>query len=165
MSNPAVSAGLLLFRKREIGLEFFLVHPGGPFFARKNEGFWTVPKGLMEPGEDLLSTAQREFKEETGFTATPPFYELGAVRQKSGKLTHVWAFEGDCDPSRLVSNTCEIVWPPNSGRRLVIPEIDRGDWFHAEQARALIRAEQRALLDRLADTLALHASLHRSKQY
>ncbi len=153
MPSTAVSAGLLMFRKRDHGLEFFLVHPGGPFFAGKEAGFWTVPKGLVEAGENLLATAQREFTEETGFTPAPPFFELGAVRQKSGKTTHVWAFQGDCDPSAMVSNSCQIAWPPNSGRTLTIPEVDRGGWFNAEQARGLIRREQCALLDRLPGAL------------
>ena len=153
MLSTAVSAGLLLFRKRSNRLEVFLVHPGGPFYARKDAGFWTVPKGLVEPGEDLLTTAQREFTEETGFTPAPPFLELGAVRQKSGKTTHVWAFEGDCDPSHMVSNTCQITWPPNSGRLLTIPEVDRGAWLSTERARTLVRDEQRVLLDRLPQAL------------
>ena len=131
------------------------MHPGGPFFARKDAGFWTVPKGLVEAGEDRLAAAQREFEEETGFTPLPPYYDLGSVQQKSGKVTHVWAFEGDCDPSLLVSNTCEIAWPPNSGRMLTIPEVDRGDWFSSEQAHARISEEQRPLLERLAATLAI----------
>lgn len=154
MPSTEVSAGLLMFRKRAGEVEVLLVHPGGPFFAKKDAGVWTVPKGRVEAGEDLLVTAQREFEEETGFHSSPPFLELGTVRQKSGKVVHVWAFEGDCDPSLLVSNTCEIRWPPNSGRTLTIPEIDRGAWFEKEQAHALIRDEQRPLLERLASALA-----------
>ena len=150
MSSSAVSAGLLMFRKGS-ELEVFLVHPGGPFFAKKDAGFWTVPKGLVEEGEDLLTTAQREFTEETGFTPLAPFLDLGSVRQKSGKVTHVWAFEGDCDPAQLRSNTCEIIWPPNSGKELTIPEIDRGGWFSLEAAMQYIREEQRGLLNILAD--------------
>lgn len=150
MASTKVSAGLLLFRRGSTGLEVFLVHPGGPFFAKKDAGSWTVPKGLVEPGEDLLVTAQREFTEETGFVAEGPFLELGSVKQKSGKVTHVWAFAGDCDPAQMVSNTCEIAWPPNSGRVLTIPEVDRGAWFSADEARAKMREEQRVLLDRLA---------------
>lgn len=99
-------------------------------------------------------TAQREFEEETGFQSSPPFLELGTIRQKSGKTVHVWAFEGDCDPSLLISNTCEVAWPPNSGRTLTIPEIDRGAWFDEEQAHASIRQEQQPLLGRLASALA-----------
>ena len=142
-----------MFRRRGARLEFFFVHPGGPFFAKKDAGVWTVPKGRVEADEDLLVTAQREFTEETGFHSSPPFLEIGTVRQKSGKIVHVWAFEGDCDPSLLISNTCEITWPPNSGRTQTIPEIDRGAWFDEEQADARIREEQRPLLGRLASAL------------
>ena len=153
MASDKVSAGLLLFRRRAEGTEVFLVHPGGPFFANKDEGYWTVPKGLVEQGEDLLTAAQREFTEETGFAPAPPFIELGSVRQKSDKVTHVWAFQGDCDPRAMVSNTCEIAWPPKSGKLLKIPEVDRGAWFRNEEARRLIREEQRVLLERLTAML------------
>ena len=157
MSAAKISAGLLMFRRPEGVLEFFLVHPGGPFFAKKDAGFWTIPKGLAEQDEDLLTAARREFIEETGFAPVPPFYELGSVRQKSGKLTHAWGFEGDYDPSLLVSNTCEISWPPRSGRTLTVPEVDRGAWFDTEQAYAFCREEQRTLITRLAEVLAREA--------
>jgi len=143
------SAGLLMYRKRKDGLEVFLVHPGGPFWANKDEGVWTIPKGEYEPDEEPLAAAQREFREETGFIATGDFIELGSIRQKSGKVVIAWAFEGDCDPARLKSNTCEIEWPPRSGKRLEIPEVDRGFWFSARPARVYIRPEQTFLLDNL----------------
>jgi predicted NUDIX family NTP pyrophosphohydrolase len=147
------SAGLLMYRERQ-GLEVFLVHPGGPFWAAKDRGAWTVPKGEYEPGEEALAAARREFQEETSFAAAGPFLELGTVRQKSGKTVTAWAFAGDCDPSQLVSNTCEIEWPPRSGKLLKIPEIDRGRWFGLEEARDWIRAEQVELLDMLQDRKA-----------
>jgi predicted NUDIX family NTP pyrophosphohydrolase len=147
------SAGLLMYRERQ-GLEVFLVHPGGPLWAAKDRGAWTVPKGEYEPGEEALAAARREFQEETSFAAAGPFVELGTVRQKSGKTVTAWAFAGDCDPSQLVSNTCEIEWPPRSGKLLKIPEIDRGRWFGLEEARDWIRAEQVELLDMLQDRKA-----------
>ena len=136
----------MMYRHSGSEIEVFLVHPGGPFWAKKDKGAWTVPKGEYGPDEDALQAACREFREETGFTPIGPFVELGRVQQKSGKLVTVWTFEGDCDPDQLVSNTCEIEWPPRSGRRMEIPEIDRGRWFTIEQAREYIREEQRSLL-------------------
>jgi len=143
------SAGLLMYRQREDGLEVFLVHPGGPFWVKKDEGVWTIPKGEYEPDEAPLAAAQREFREETGFIATGDFIELGSIRQKSGKVVIAWAFEGDCDPTQLKSNTCEIEWPPRSGKRMEIPEVDRGSWFSTPRARVYIRPEQTPLLDTL----------------
>lgn len=141
-----LSAGLLMYRK---GYEVFLVHPGGPYWSAKNEGAWTIPKGECEPGEEPLAAAVREFHEETGFIASEPFLELGSIRQKRGKIVFAWAFEGDCDPSALVSNTCQIEWPPRSGKIMDIPEIDRGDWFSLDRARNFIRTEQTPFLDAL----------------
>jgi predicted NUDIX family NTP pyrophosphohydrolase len=152
------SAGLLMFRKRESGIEVFLVHPGGPIWAKKDRGAWTLPKGEYEPEEDPLHAARREFEEETGFLAEGEFLELGSVRQKSGKMVVAWAFEGDCDPGELVSNTCEIEWPPRSGRRMEIPEIDRGRWFRLAEAYEFIREEQGKLLDVLEERLAQRQS-------
>ncbi len=143
------SAGLLMFRKEHDTCEVFLVHPGGPYWSSKDEGAWTVPKGEYEEGEEPLAAAQREFLEETGFNVHGPFLELGSVRQKSGKTVHAWAFMGDCDPSKLVSNTCEVEWPPRSNRRIVISEVDRGAWFTSASASIFIRAEQQPFLDRL----------------
>jgi len=142
-----------MYRKREEGIEVFLVHPGGPMWVRKDQGSWTLPKGEYEGKEDALDAARREFHEETGFVASGSFIELGSVRQKSGKIVIAWAFEGDCDPAALVSNTCEIEWPPRSRKLLEIPEIDRGRWFGLAEAREYIRAEQVALLNTLEGTL------------
>lgn len=147
------SAGLLLFRYRQKSLEVFLVHPGGPFWAHKDEGAWTIPKGEFEDDEEPLAAARREFTEETGFVADGPFVELGSIRQKSGKFVLAWTCTGDCDPGALVSNTCEIEWPPRSKRRLVIPEVDRGAWFGIGDAHRFLRAEQHPFLTRLEEHL------------
>jgi predicted NUDIX family NTP pyrophosphohydrolase len=150
------SAGLLMYRRREGELQVFLVHPGGPFWAKKDLGVWSVPKGEYEEEEEPLEAARREFFEETGFTAGNRFEELGKVKQAGGKIVVAWAFEGDCDPDKLVSNTCEIEWPPRSGRMLEIPEVDRGRWFGISAARKYIKASQEPFLDRLC--AALHVS-------
>jgi predicted NUDIX family NTP pyrophosphohydrolase len=152
--NPKRSAGLLMYRMREGKLEVFLVHPGGPLWAKKNEGAWTIPKGEYELDEEPLAAARREFHEETGFIASGAFIELGSVQQKSGKIVIAWAFEGDCDPTHLVSNTCSMQWPPYSGRRIEIPEIDRGQWYELKLAHKYIREEQSRLLDTLGECLA-----------
>jgi predicted NUDIX family NTP pyrophosphohydrolase len=146
---PKRSAGLLMYRRITNELEVFLVHPGGPIWASKDKGAWTIPKGEYKQDENPLAAARREFQEETGVTAKGEFLDLGTVRQKSGKIVTAWAFEGDCDPTELTSNTCEIEWPPRSGRRLEIPEVDRGRWFSIEEAREYMSEEQRQLLDRL----------------
>jgi predicted NUDIX family NTP pyrophosphohydrolase len=148
------SAGLLLFRRSGDEIEVFLVHPGGPYWVRKDAGSWTIPKGEFELDENPLTAARREFQEETGFETAGPFFELGSVRQKSGKVVFAWAFEGDCDPALLSSNTCEIEWPPRSKKRISIPEIDRGAWFSVPKAADFVREEQRPFLDRLHDQLA-----------
>jgi predicted NUDIX family NTP pyrophosphohydrolase len=147
------SAGLLMFRESGQSHEVFLVHPGGPYWAKKDEGVWTLPKGEYDDGEEPLAAAQREFQEETGFLASGPFLELGAISQKSGKSVIAWAFAGDCDPSALISNTCEVEWPPRSKKRVVIPEIDRGAWFSVTSAPVYIREEQKPFLLRLQQTL------------
>jgi predicted NUDIX family NTP pyrophosphohydrolase len=147
---PKRSAGLLMFRRTTGQLEVFLVHPGGPIWAKKDQGAWTVPKGEYEDNESPLAAARREFEEETGFNATGKFIALGTIKQKSGKLVTAWAFEGNCDPADLKSNTCEIEWPPRSGLRIEIPEVDRGRWFSLNEARLYIREEQRPLLANLA---------------
>ena len=146
---PKQSAGLLMYRRSKDELEVFLVHPGGPLWAKKDKGAWTLPKGEYEQDENPLAAARREFEEETGFQPTGEFFDLGSIKQKSGKLVTAWAFEGDCDPARLTSNTCEIEWPPRSGRRLEIPEVDRGRWFRIGEAREYIRQEQQLFLDNL----------------
>jgi len=152
--RPKRSAGLVMYRRRAGGHEVFLVHPGGPVWAKRDLGAWTLPKGEYDDSEEPLAAAQREFQEETGFRAAPPFIELGSVRQKSGKVVIAWAFAGDCDPADLISNLCEIEWPPRSGKRIEIPEVDRGRWFSFEQARAHIREEQIPLLNALENWLA-----------
>ena len=141
------SSGLLMYRRGPRGLEVFLAHPGGPYWVKKDA--WTIPKGECEPGEDALDAALREFQEETGFEPQGPFIALGEIRQRSGKIVTAWAFEGDRDPAELRSNTCTIEWPPRSGRKLEIPEVDRGEWFTIEEARPLMFKGQSALLDRL----------------
>ncbi|SEG13200.1 Predicted NTP pyrophosphohydrolase, NUDIX family [Bryocella elongata] len=149
------SAGLLLFRRVAHGLEVFLVHPGGPYWQKKNEGSWTIPKGEFDGDEAPLDAARREFLEETGFASHAPFLDLGSIRQKSGKVVAAWAFAGDCDPAQLISNTCEIEWPPRSGQQLTIPEIDRGAWFTLTEATLYLRAEQHPHLARLEEHLRL----------
>lgn len=149
--TPKRSAGLLMYRKSLGSIELFLVHPGGPYWSKKDEVSWTIPKGEYEADEEPLAAAVREFKEETGFDVSGPFLELGSVQQKSGKIVTAWAFEGDCEPAELLSNTCEIEWPPRSGKKRVIPEIDRGDWFSLARAKKFIRNEQVPLLDILID--------------
>jgi predicted NUDIX family NTP pyrophosphohydrolase len=152
--SPKRSAGLLMYRRRSGTVEVFLVHPGGPYWSKKNEGFWTIPKGEYETGKEPLAAAIREFQEETGFKVCEPFLELGSIRQKSGKLVIAWAFEGDCDPTKLISNTCEIEWPPRSGQRIEIPEVDLGDWFSFDLVRKFIRAEQVPFLEALRSLIA-----------
>jgi len=147
------SAGLLMYRGAGTAHEVFLVHPGGPYWAGKNEGSWTMPKGEYEEGEEPLAAARREFQEETSFPTSEHFIDLGSVRQKSGKVVFAWAFEGDCDPDKLVSNTCEVEWPPRSKKRVVIPEVDAGAWFSLTEAAIYIREEQRPLLLRLEQEL------------
>jgi predicted NUDIX family NTP pyrophosphohydrolase len=143
----ATSAGLLMHRGSGEGVEVFLVHPGGPFWAKKDAGAWSIPKGLADPGEDLLAAARREFHEETGFMAEGDFRPLGAFKQPGGKIVHAWAVEGDCDPAQLVSNAFEMEWPPRSGKRARFPEIDRGGWFgRSEAAIKILRGQQPILL-------------------
>jgi predicted NUDIX family NTP pyrophosphohydrolase len=152
----ASSAGLLLYRRRGDGLELLLVHPGGPFFRNRDDGWWTVPKGLPEPGEEPLAAAQREFVEETGFALPAgPFVDLGTVRQKGGKVVRAWAAEGDCDPARLRSNTFRLEWPPRSGRSSEFPEVDRAAFFDLAEARRKILPAQAPFLDRLVEQLGL----------
>ena len=150
---PKTSAGLLMYRSRtqhRAPPEVLLVHSGGPFWKNKDDGAWTLPKGEVEPGEDLLAAATREFNEETGLTAVGPFLALGQVKHKSGKIVHAWAFPGDCDPTQIRSNTFEIEWPPKSGRKQEFPEIDRAQFFDLTTARRKILAAELPLLDRFA---------------
>jgi predicted NUDIX family NTP pyrophosphohydrolase len=146
---PKRSAGILMYRRRRGELEVFLVHPGGPFWAKKDLGAWTIPKGEYADDEQPLAAALREFQEETGFAVSGPLDELGTIRQASGKLVSAWAVEGDCDPAKLVSNHCKIEWPPRSNRLLDIPEIDRGAWFSVHEARERILTTQSPFLDSL----------------
>ena len=143
------SAGLLLFRRTPEGPHVFLAHPGGPFWARRDDGAWSIPKGLIETDEDPLDTARREFVEETGLQPTPPFIDLGAIRQKGGKTVLAWAWEGDADPAASRSNTGRVEWPRGSGRWISFPEVDRCAWFDLDTARRKINAAQAELIDRL----------------
>ena len=136
------------------GLQVLLAHPGGPFWAKKDDGAWTLPKGECGEGEEPLAAACREFTEETGFEPCGPFVPLGEVRQKSGKRVTAWAFTGDCDPATLTSNTFEMEWPPKSGKRHSFAEIDRAQWFSLEEARQKILPAQLPFIDRLASALA-----------
>jgi predicted NUDIX family NTP pyrophosphohydrolase len=147
------SAGLLLFRRVAGAIEVLLAHPGGPFWAGRDDGAWTIPKGGIHRDEDPLEAAIREFTEETGFTPAPPYLALGAITQRSGKIVHAWAFEGDCDPVAMVSNTTETEWPPRSGQRIEIPEIDRAQFFQLDAARRAINVAQMELLERLVQRL------------
>ncbi len=149
------SAGIVLWRSRQGRLEVLLAHQGGPFWAKKDLGHWTIPKGEAEPGEELVAVARREFAEETG-TKVPdgPLVELGEIRQKSGKLVLGWAAEGDLDPSTAVSNTFDLEWPPHSGIVRSFPEIDRVEWFELGEARRRLKAAQVPFLDRLESALA-----------
>ena len=146
--SAEISAGLLAFR-RSNALEVLLAHPGGPFWAKRDNGAWTIPKGVVEPGDDLLATAQREFNEETNLTAAGDFIALAPVKQKSGKVVHAWAFEADFDLALFASNTFEIEWPPKSGQRRRFPEIDRIAWFDMPSAMVKILPYQLPLLAEL----------------
>jgi predicted NUDIX family NTP pyrophosphohydrolase len=151
---PRRSAGLLMYRRVD-RLEVFLVHPGGPHFAKKDLGIWTIPKGEYLKGELPLDAAKREFQEETGFPVSEPFLYLDSITQKGGKIVTAWAFEGDCDPAKMISNLCEVEWPPRSGRIIEIPEADRGAWFTIDEAKEHIKETQIPLLDRLLRALNL----------
>ena len=144
-----------MFRRMGDILEVLLAHPGGPFFARKDEGVWTIPKGEVQPGEDLLTRAQIEFEEETGTKASGNFVPLGSIKQKGGKTVHAWAFEGDLPRDFVLkSNTFEVEWPTRSGRFQEFPEVDRAEFFSEEIARSKINPAQIPFLDRLLQTLA-----------
>ena len=147
------SAGLLLYRRSHNSIEVLLVHPGGPFWAKKDSGAWSIPKGEYAEGEEPLSAARREFEEETGFPAPASEIALGELKQAGGKIVKAWAAEGDCDPSKLVSNFCEIEWPPRSGRKMEIPEVDRAAWFSIDEARDRILQSQQPFLERLEQKL------------
>lgn len=144
-----------MYRNRLNHLEVFLVYPGGPFWANKDKGAWSIPKGEDAAGEQPLEVAKREFHEETGFTAHGLFFELGSIKQQGGKIVVAWAFEGDCDPRHLTSNLCQIEWPLRSGRTLQIPEVDRGRWFSIPEAKEYILKSQQPLLQTLCRILYL----------
>jgi predicted NUDIX family NTP pyrophosphohydrolase len=148
------SAGILLYRQRDGATEVFLVHPGGPFWKKKDAGAWSIAKGEANAGEERLAAAIREFAEETGTTLAGDFRALPPVKQAGGKWVHAWAIAGDLDPAMLVSNEFEMEWPPRSGKRVRFPEVDRGAWFALDEARNHINKGQAALLDALAALLA-----------
>lgn len=148
------SAGLLMFRTRKGGLQVLLVHPGGPYFQNKDDGAWTIPKGEVIEGEDLLERAKIEFEEELGIAASGSWMELGSMQQKGGKTVHAWAFAGELkDDFKLVSNTFEMEWPPRSGKMQPFPEVDRASFFPVEEARRKINVAQSVFLDRLIEQL------------
>lgn len=149
-----ISAGLLMFRRKHNGLEVLLVHPGGPFFRKKDDGHWTIPKGEAAENEDLRTRAKIEFEEELGFAPGKDWIELGSVKQKGGKTVHAWAFVGDLAADfKPTSNTFEMEWPPGSGRKQPFPEIDQASFFPLELARSKINQAQAVFLDRLLKAL------------
>lgn len=147
------SAGLLMYRRRQGVLEVFLVHPGGPFWAKKDAGSWSIPKGEYGPEKDPLEVAKREFQEETSFPASGKFTPLTPRKQPSGKVITAWAFEGDCDASAIESNTFPMEWPPHSGKQQEFPEVDRAGWFPIPAAREKILKGQVGFLDELNQIL------------
>jgi predicted NUDIX family NTP pyrophosphohydrolase len=147
------SAGILLFRTKAKHIEFFLVHPGGPFWQKKDVGAWTIPKGEYTDDEDPLNAAKREFQEETGVLLTGDFIELSPVKQKAGKLIHAWAVEGDIDASTIVSNSFSMEWPPKSGKQREFPEVDRAEWFGVDTAIEKINPAQTSLIHQLVQKL------------
>jgi predicted NUDIX family NTP pyrophosphohydrolase len=148
------SAGILMYRSREGSLEVLLVHPGGPFWAKKDEGAWSIPKGEFNiDTEDPLEAARREFAEETGFTPEGDFISLGTLAQSGMKIVRAWAVEGDCDAAHIKSNTFSMEWPPRSGKQREFPEVDRGDWFDIETAKTKILKGQTPFIDRLLEQL------------
>lgn len=151
---PVTSAGLLLYRRSGEALEVLLVHPGGPFWSRRDLGAWTIPKGEVASGESLLDAARREFHEETGFAVDAPADAIGHVRLSSGKVVHAFAAEGDLDAAQVHSNSFELEWPRGSGRRRTFPEVDRAAWFALPDARRKILPAQAPLLDALEERLA-----------
>ncbi|OGB63864.1 MAG: NUDIX hydrolase [Caldithrix sp. RBG_13_44_9] len=150
---PRLSAGILLYHFRHQILEVFLVHPGGPFWAKKDAGAWSLPKGEFTAGEDPLLAARREFKEETGYDLDGFFLPLSPIRQKSGKIIQIWALEGEADPAAIKSNTFPLEWPPKSGHQQEFPEIDRAGWFTLQQAREKIVSGQLGFLQELETLL------------
>jgi len=150
---PKRSAGLLRYRRRNSQIEVFLVHPGGPYWAKKDLGAWSIPKGEYLESEHPLEAAKREFAEETGFAPPGDFVPLGESKQPGGKIVTAWALEGDCDPEKLRSNTFSMEWPPRSGRKVEFPEVDRGGWFAIEEARERLLPGLPIYLDRLRESI------------
>ena len=157
-----ISAGILLFRRRPAGVEVMLVHPGGPFWARKDAGAWSIPKGLVNEGEDWLAAAKREFLEETGMAIEGEFLDLGAHKQPGGKTIVAFAREGDFDPASLKSNAFSIEWPPHSGRMAEFPEVDRAAWYSIDEAIEKMNKGQRPIIAALAEKLGVEAPDGRS---
>jgi predicted NUDIX family NTP pyrophosphohydrolase len=153
MTVPKTSAGILVYRFREDRLEVFLVHPGGPFWAKKDLGAWSIPKGELSEPEDPFDAAIREFQEETGFNLEGPFETLAPRKQPGGKIVHAWAVEGDLDPRQIRSNTFLMEWPKGSGGQREFPEIDRAEWFDLQEARQRILPGHVGFLDELSDLL------------
>ncbi|MDR3666825.1 MAG: NUDIX domain-containing protein [Ignavibacteriaceae bacterium] len=148
-----ISAGLLMFSRKN-GLKVFLIHPGGPFFAKKDDDYWGIPKGLTEENEDHLQAAVREFEEETGIKPAGEFIPLGTIVQKGGKVVYGWAFECPTDDAVTIkSNTCQVEWPPRSGKKIIIPEVDKGEFFSIENAKVKMKKAQQEFLDRLLSSL------------
>lgn len=145
------SAGLALYRWRSHGIELLLVHPGGPFWAQKDEGAWSFPKGEIEDDEEPADVARRELREETGCDAAGELRSLGSVKQAGGKIVHLWAAEGDCDASAITSTTFRMEWPPRSGLQQEFPEVDRAGWFPPDEARRKLLDGQRPFVDRLLE--------------
>lgn len=147
--NQNLAAGLLMCRFSEGVLQYFLVHPGGPYYAKKDAGVWTIPKGLPEDSEELIDTARREFFEETGIGSSPPFHNIGTVKQKGGKVVHAWTFLGNWDPETgITCNNFSLEWPPRSGKMVEFPEMDKAKWMDHEEATTMINPAQIPFLDR-----------------
>lgn len=151
---PNISAGILMYRITDRGLQVFLVHPGGPLWAEKDLGAWSIPKGLLNSDEDPLAAARREFEEETGFKVSGDFIPLCSVTTGSGKVIQAWAVEGDCDASAIKSNTFPLEWPPRSGRYEEFPEVDRAEWFDMKEAKKKINKRQAVFLEELAKIIS-----------
>lgn len=156
---PKKSAGLLMYRYHDGAIQTFLVHPGGPFWAKKDLAAWSIPKGEYIPEEDSFTAAKREFEEETGLKASGNFIPLSPIKQPSGKIIHVWAFEGDCEPSTIKSNVFSMEWPPRSGQQQEFPEIDRAGWFSIEDAKVKIQPGQLGFLLELYRILSENSSI------
>lgn len=152
-----VSAGLLMYSLREGKLLLFLVHPGGPFFKNKHEGWWTIPKGLPEPGEELLEAAKREFHEETGISVIPPLLDLGSIKQKGGKTVFCWGFKGSWNSEEGIKcNNFLLEWPPKSGKKISYPEVDKAEWIEYEKALRWINEKQQPFIFRLREIIQIN---------